>query len=69
MNEWSSTKAEERFSSAKQNWVENQTTDRIFASPIISSRSGPDYVFAFHDGEEIGPRMLCPYRKKNGPQI
>lgn len=28
------------------------------------SRSGwPDYVFAFHDGEEIGPRMLARVAK------
>jgi predicted RNA binding protein YcfA (HicA-like mRNA interferase family) len=26
------------------------------------SRNGwSDFVFAFHDGEEIGPRMLAPY--------
>jgi predicted RNA binding protein YcfA (HicA-like mRNA interferase family) len=26
----------------------------------------PDYVFAFHDGEEIGPRMLARIAKKTG---
>jgi hypothetical protein len=26
----------------------------------------PDYVFAFHDGEEIGPRMLAPIAKHTG---
>ena len=31
------------------------------------SRSGyPDYVFAFHDGEEIGPRMLARVAKHTG---
>jgi predicted RNA binding protein YcfA (HicA-like mRNA interferase family) len=25
-----------------------------------------DYVFAFHDGEEIGPRMLARIGKKTG---
>lgn len=30
-------------------------------------RSGwPDYVFAFHDSEEIGPRMLARVAKKTG---
>ncbi len=30
-------------------------------------RSGwPDYVFAFHDGEEIGPRMLSRIAKHTG---
>jgi len=26
----------------------------------------PDYVFAFHDSEEIGPRMLSRIAKKTG---
>jgi predicted RNA binding protein YcfA (HicA-like mRNA interferase family) len=31
------------------------------------SRDGyPDYVFAFHDGEEIGPRMLARVAKHTG---
>ncbi len=31
------------------------------------SRSGwPDYVFAFHDGEELGPRMLARISKHTG---
>lgn len=28
----------------------------------------PDYVFAFHDGEEVGPRMLARISKKTGLQ-
>ena len=31
------------------------------------SRDGwPDLVFAFHDGEEIGPRMLVRIAKRSG---
>ena len=31
------------------------------------SRAGwPDYVFAFHDGEEIGPKMLARIAKHTG---
>ncbi|MDZ4812611.1 MAG: type II toxin-antitoxin system HicA family toxin [Pseudomonadota bacterium] len=26
----------------------------------------PDYVFAFHDGEEVGPRMLARIAKHTG---
>jgi predicted RNA binding protein YcfA (HicA-like mRNA interferase family) len=26
----------------------------------------PDFVFAFHDSEEIGPRMLARIAKKTG---
>jgi predicted RNA binding protein YcfA (HicA-like mRNA interferase family) len=25
---------------------------------VLERTNWPDYVFAFHDGEEIGPRML-----------
>ena len=33
------------------------------------SRPGwPDYVFAFHEGEEIGPRMLARISKHTGLQ-
>jgi predicted RNA binding protein YcfA (HicA-like mRNA interferase family) len=28
----------------------------------------PDYVFAFHDGDEIGPRMLAKIAKYTGLQ-
>lgn len=31
------------------------------------SRAGyPDYVFAFHDGDEVGPRMLARMAKHTG---
>ena len=31
------------------------------------ARSGwPDFVFAFHDSEEIGPRMLARISKRTG---
>jgi len=31
------------------------------------SRAGwPDFVFAFHDNEEIGPRMLARIAKRTG---
>lgn len=31
------------------------------------ARSGwPDYVFPFHDGEEIGPRMMAKIAKSTG---
>ena len=33
----------------------------------ILSRDGfPDYVFAFHDGEEIGPKMMARLAKNTG---
>lgn len=43
------------------------TVKRQRGSHKILSRSGwPDCVFAFHDGEEIGPRMLARIFKNTG---
>ena len=33
---------------------------------ILERQDFPDYVFAFHDGDEIGPRMLTRIAKKTG---
>jgi len=34
---------------------------------VLLEREGwPDFVFAFHDREEIGPRMLARIAKKTG---
>lgn len=32
----------------------------------LSREAGPDVVFAFHDSEEIGPRMLARIAKHTG---
>lgn len=33
---------------------------------VLSREGCPDYVFAFHDKEEIGPRMLARISKHTG---
>ncbi len=33
---------------------------------ILSRANWPDYTFAFHDGEEVGPRMLARISKHTG---
>ncbi len=33
---------------------------------VLERPGWPDYVFAFHDEEEIGPRMLARVAKKTG---
>lgn len=44
-------------------WAVKRTT----GSHRTLSRPGwPDYVFAFHDGEEIGPRMMARIAKATG---
>jgi predicted RNA binding protein YcfA (HicA-like mRNA interferase family) len=40
---------------------------RQTGSHRILRRAGyPDYVFAFHDSEEVGPRMLARVAKHTG---
>ena len=34
----------------------------------LSHQSRPNFVFAFHDGEEVGPRMLARIARKSGLQ-
>ncbi len=33
---------------------------------VLTRRGWPDFVFAFHDGDEIGPRMLARIAKHTG---
>ncbi|MBI5746473.1 MAG: type II toxin-antitoxin system HicA family toxin [Nitrospirae bacterium] len=35
---------------------------------VLSRPGWPNYVFAFHDGTEIGPRMLARIAKKDSFQ-
>jgi predicted RNA binding protein YcfA (HicA-like mRNA interferase family) len=40
---------------------------RQSGSHRVLARAGwPDFVFAFHDGEEIGPKMLARIAKRTG---
>jgi predicted RNA binding protein YcfA (HicA-like mRNA interferase family) len=43
------------------------TVKRQTGSHRTLARTGwPDYVFAFHDNEEIGPRMIARIAKQTG---
>jgi predicted RNA binding protein YcfA (HicA-like mRNA interferase family) len=33
---------------------------------VLTRPQWPDYVFPFHDGDEIGPRMLARIGKRTG---
>ena len=33
---------------------------------VLEREGWPNYVFAFHEGEEIGPRMLARIAKRTG---
>lgn len=64
MSQWPSTKARRLLAALLDiGWqVKRQT-----GSHRTLSREGwPDFVFAFHDGEEIGPKMLARIAKHTG---
>lgn len=64
MSGWPAIKAEHLFRALLRiGW----TVKRASGSHRTLARPGwPDYVFAFHDGEEIGPRMLARLAKHTG---
>lgn len=65
MTEWSSTKARQVLASLLRiGWTVKREAK---GSHRVLSRPGwPDYIFAFHDREEIGPRMLKRIAKRTG---
>ena len=64
MTSWPSAKARRVLVALSGiGWVLKRQT----GSHKTLSRTGwPDFVFAFHDGEEIGPRMLSRIAKRTG---
>ncbi|HUO78006.1 MAG TPA: type II toxin-antitoxin system HicA family toxin [Thermodesulfovibrionales bacterium] len=65
MSQWPSCKARNIFAALLRiGWYIKRDTA---GSHRVLSRSGfPDYVFAFHDNDEIGPRMLARIAKRTG---
>ena len=64
MSRWPSSKAKQVFSALiRIGWK----LKRQSGSHKTLARDGwPDYVFAFHDSEEIGPKMLARVAKHTG---
>jgi predicted RNA binding protein YcfA (HicA-like mRNA interferase family) len=64
VSRWPATRAQRVLAALLRiGWtVKRQTgSHRILQRPNF-----PDFVFAFHDGEEIGPRMLARIAKHTG---
>ena len=64
MSQWPSSKAKRVLAALRKlGWeVKRQT-----GSHRTLARVGwPDFVFAFHDGDELGPRMLARIAKHTG---
>lgn len=67
MSQWPATTRAKRVLAAllRIGWQ----IERVSSSHKTLSRDGwPDVVFAFHDSEEIGPKMLARIAKKTGMQ-
>jgi predicted RNA binding protein YcfA (HicA-like mRNA interferase family) len=64
MNRWPAAKAQRVLAALLRiGW----TIKRQTGSHRTLQREGwPDFVFAFHDGDEIGPRMLARIAKHTG---
>jgi predicted RNA binding protein YcfA (HicA-like mRNA interferase family) len=64
MSQWPSAKARAVLAALfRIGWYQKRQS----GSHRTLARNGwPDFVFAFHDGEEIGPRMLSRLAKHTG---
>jgi len=64
VSRWPAAKARKVFAALIQiGW----TIKRQSGSHRTLARAGwPDYVWAFHDGDEIGPKMLARIAKHTG---
>ena len=64
MSQWPAAKARRVFAALLRiGW----TVKRTSGSHRTLARPGwPDFAFAFHDNEEVGPRMLVRIAKQTG---
>ena len=64
MSSWPSTRAQQVLAALRRSgWVIKRQTG---SHKTLAKQGWPDYVFAFHEGEEIGPRMLARIAKRTG---
>ena len=65
MSEWPSTRARQVLAALLR--IGRTIKRQSGTSHRVLNRPGwPDYVFAFHDREEIGPKMLARIAKHTG---
>jgi predicted RNA binding protein YcfA (HicA-like mRNA interferase family) len=64
MSQWGARKAKVVLAALLRiGWVVKRQTG---SHRVLSRADYPDYVFAFHDGDEIGPRMLARIARHTG---
>lgn len=65
MSQWKATKARRVLSALLRiGWSVKRETGG--SHKVLSRSDWADVVFAFHDGEEIGPKMLARIAKRTG---
>ncbi len=64
MSQWSSVKAKRVLAALMRiGWqIKRQTGSH----KTLERPNWPDFIFAFHDGDEIGPKMLARIAKHTG---
>jgi predicted RNA binding protein YcfA (HicA-like mRNA interferase family) len=64
MADWPSTRARRVLAALQRiGWQVKRETG---SHKTLAREGWPDFVFAFHDSEEIGPRMLARIAKRTG---
>ena len=64
MSQWPSVKAKRLLAALlRLGW---QVKRQSGSHQTLSRNGWPDFVFAFHDGDEIGPKMLARVAKHTG---
>ena len=64
MSQWPSCKARRVLAALlKLGWYQKRQAG---SHRTLAREAWPDFVFAFHDGEELGPRMLARISKHTG---
>lgn len=64
MADWPSTRARRVLAALQRiGWQIKRETG---SHKTLMRQGWPDFVFAFHDSEEIGPRMLARIAKRTG---
>ena len=65
MSQWGSKKARRVLAALlRKSWRMKRQAGG--SHRILAREDWPEYVFAFHDGEELGPRMLARIARLRG---
>ena len=64
MSQWPASKAKRVYAALlRLGWTLKRQTG---SHRTLTRQGSADFVFAFHDGDEIGPRMLARIAKQTG---